>query len=253
MPVDHNKNIIEVENVSFAYGDNKVVSDVTLAVHQGDYLGVIGPNGGGKTTLIKLMLGLLKPDKGQIKIFGQEIEKFKNWDKVGYVAQKSINFDPNFPISVRSLVEMGRFAKTGPGKRLSKLDKKRVELALDQVGLLAVADKLAGELSGGQQQKMFIARALCQEPQIIFLDEPTSGVDLESQNQFYKLLEKLNHELGITLVLISHDIDVVTSEVTEIACINRTLTYHGYSKDFGTKDYLRKMYGEGVKFVVHTH
>lgn len=220
MKVDHTKNIIEVDNVSFSYGDHKILDGINLNIHEGDYLGIIGPNGGGKTTLIKLMLGLLKPDKGEIKIFGTPILKFKDWRKIGYVPQKVTNFDPLFPLTVMEVVG------------LTTKNKENINWALEKVEMKNFSKMLIGELSGGQQQRVFIARALAQKPQVIFLDEPTSGVDAEAQEDFYNFLGKINHDLDITLILISHDMEVVKKEVTEIAYVNKGLTYYHKAGDF---------------------
>lgn len=247
MHLDHSVNIIEVADVSFGYGENVVLKDVNLNIHKGDYVGVIGPNGGGKSTLIKLILGLLRPDKGEIKLFNKSIKDFKEWPKIGYVAQKATNFDPRFPATVMDVVSMGRYSSKGIIKGLTRSDEEKVMSALKQVELTEFKNRLVGDLSGGQQQKVFIARALAQNAEIIFLDEPTSGVDSESQEQFYSLLKKLNHELGITMVLISHDIDVVTEEVTEVACINQKLVYHGSTSEFIKKD------TGTLKFISHRH
>ncbi len=223
MQIDHTKNIIEVKDVSFSYGDHKILESINLNIHKGDYVGLIGPNGGGKTTLVKLILGLLKPDKGEIKMFDVPLEKFKDWNKIGYVAQKVTNFDPNFPITASEVVSLGKN---------SKEEKENVDWALDVVEMKNFSNRLIGQMSGGQQQRIFIARALAQKPQIMFLDEPTSGVDANSQKEFYKFIEKLNHELDITLILVSHDMEVVEKEVTEIAYVNQKLTYYNNPKDF---------------------
>ncbi len=244
MSVDHNKNIIEIRDLSFSYGENKVLDSVNLDIHSGDYLGIIGPNGGGKTTLLKLILGLLTPTSGSIS---------KKIHSVGYVAQKATTFDTNFPITVREVVAMGRIGHLGLFHGATAKDKELIDWALDQVDLKEFQNKLIGNLSGGQQQRAFIARALAQKPEIIFLDEPTSGVDTFSQEQFYKLLKKMNRDLDITLVLVSHDIDVVTAEVTEVACINQGLIYHGSPEGFVKEEHLGKLYTNGVKFIVHSH
>jgi zinc transport system ATP-binding protein len=251
--VDHTKNIIEIRNLSFSYGENKVLDSINLDIHPGDYLGIIGPNGGGKTTLLKLILGLLTPSSGSISLFNQSSADFQTRLKIGYVAQKSTNFDMNFPITVKEVVSMGRVVHQGLFHGGSKKDNEIIDHALDQVNLTGFQNKLIGRLSGGEQQRVFIARALAQQPEIIFLDEPTSGVDTLSQKQFYKLLKKMNQELGITLVLVSHDVDVVTNEVTEVACINQNLVYHGTPEGFIKEEHLGKLYNEGVKFVVHSH
>jgi len=221
MQIDHTKNIIEVKDLSFSYGDHKVLHSVNLCVHRGDYLGVVGPNGGGKTTLIKLILGLLKPENGEVLIFGEPASKLRDKKRIGYVAQKVTNFDPIFPITATDVVGLG---KSG--------DQKNIKWALEKVEMEKYANRLIGELSGGQQQRIFIARALAQKPEIIFLDEPTTGIDAEAQTEFLDFLKKLNRELDITLILISHDINIITEEATEIAYINKTLTYYDSPKDF---------------------
>lgn len=225
MPVDHTKNIIELRDISFSYGGQLALEHVSLDIHQGDYLGIIGPNGGGKTTLLKIMLGLLQPDHGTISLFGHDIGSFRDWSKIGYVPQKAVSFDTHFPATVSEIVAMGRYGKRGLFHLLHAHDHEIVRTSLAQVGMEQYKDKIIGDLSGGQQQRVFIARALATQPEVILLDEPTVGVDSETQASFYQLLTKLNRELDLTLVLISHDIHVISQETTEVACVNKTLQY----------------------------
>lgn len=253
MPVDHTKNIIEVKDVSFSYGDTSVLKNITLTIHQGDYVGVIGPNGAGKSTLLKVMLGLLKPSTGSIKLFGSESGCAKGCPQLGYVPQKAINFDSLFPATVEEVVAMGRYGLRGILRRLNKDDRKIIRQSLEQVEMLEFKDRLIGALSSGQQQRVFIARALAGEPEVIFLDEPTVGIDVKTQEQFYILLKRLNQDLGITLVLVSHDIDVIANEATELACINQTLVYHGAPSEFVKGDYLQKLYGKNLHQILHDH
>lgn len=253
MPIDHRKNIIEAENISYAYGPTEVIKDVSLAIHQGDYLGIIGPNGSGKTTLLRVMLGLLKPTRGNVRLFGEPLSKFRDWRKIGYVPQKAVNFDPMFPATVFEIAAMGRCGKRGLRGRLTAEDGKIIARALEQVDMSPYQDQLIGNLSAGQQQRVFIARALAAEPEIIFLDEPTVGVDVNAQEQFYALLRKVNQTLVVTLILVSHDIDVVAAEATEIACLNQKLIYHGAPAEFMKDDYLQKLYGKSTRFIPHGH
>lgn len=253
MQIDHSKNIIEINNVSFGYTNEPVLKNITFNIHRGDYLGIIGSNGGGKTTLLKIILGLLKPQSGTVKLFGQDIDKFKDRFKFGYVPQKAVNFDVKFPATVEEVVAMGRYAKRGLLRFLTTEDKQRVRKALQEVDMLEQKDRLIGDLSGGEQQRVFIARALASEPEIIFLDEPTAGVDTQTQERFYTLLKKLNQSLNLTLILISHDINVVVREATELACINQTLIYHGTPEKCCEDDYLQKLYGKNLKIVPHNH
>lgn len=253
MSVDHTKNIIEVQNVSFSYGDIPVLENITLTVHQGDYLGIVGPNGSGKSTLLKVMVGLLQPDAGSVRVFGKTARAAQRSSRIGYVPQKAIHFDPLFPATVREIVSMGRFGKKGVFRRMVDADQQVIDRCLEHVGMIPYQHRLIGDLSSGQQQRVFIARALAAEPDVIFLDEPTVGVDVHAQEQFYNLLKTLNQELGLTLVLISHDIDVIANEATELACINRTLVYHGEPKEFIRGDYLQKLYGKNIRFILHDH
>lgn len=249
--VNHSENIVEVKNVSFAYGKVPILTNVNLNIHRGDYLGVVGPNGGGKTTLIKLILGLLKPGTGSITMFGENQAEFRDWTKIGYVAQKVTHIDEVFPVTVKEIAAMGRYGHAGLLHNLTPKDNQVINWALEQVDLVSIKDQLIGNLSGGQQQRTFIARALAQQPEIIFLDEPTAGVDSEAQEQFYKLLKKLNQELEITLVLISHDVDVLTEEATEVVCINRGVVFYGLANEFIKEEQSNKLYTKNIKFIKH--
>ncbi len=244
--VDHTKSIIELKDLSFSYGEELVIKDVNLQVHKGDYLGIIGPNGGGKSTLLKLMLGLLVPTKGEVLLYENSISKFRDWSRVGYVSQHVTHVDPHFPMTVEEVVTMGRYPQIGLFRFPTQKDKDFVKEALCQVDMLAFENRLIGDLSGGQQQRVFIARALAGQPQVIVLDEPTVGVDVRTQKQFYTLLQKLNTELNLTLVLVSHELDIVAHEATEIAYINRELVYYGIPKRFLHSEYFEKLTGKGV-------
>lgn len=255
MPINHkiHPHIVEVKNVNFSYGKEPVLEDVTLYIHKGGYLGIIGPNGGGKTTLLKIILGLLTPDSGSIRLFGQDIKDFKDWSKIGYIPQKAQIFEDNFPITVKEVVAQGRYAKKGLLRFLDKSDYEIINKAMTQVDILPYKNHIIGDLSGGQQQRVFIARALAGQPEIIFLDEPTVGVDAKTQEQFYGILKDLNKKLELTLVLVSHDIDVVASETTELACINKNLIYDYNPENFLRSEKFKKLYGSGIRFVFHTH
>lgn len=223
--VDHKKNIIEVENVSFSYNGHDVLKDINLNVHCGDYLGLVGGNGSGKTTLIKLILGLLRPSSGTVKIFGIKNEDFKEWSKIGYVPQKATSFDVNFPATVWEVVAMGRYGRRGLFHRITDQDKKKVQIALENVEMWDYRDCLVGDLSGGQEQRVFIARALATEPEILFLDEPTVGVEQQIKDEFYALMKRLNEDMRLTIVLVTHDIESIAHEAMHIACLDRTIFF----------------------------
>jgi len=243
--------IIEFKNVTFSYGKQPAVDNATFSIEKGDFVGMIGPNGAGKTTVVKLMLGLLSPDSGSIKVFGREISRFHDWQRVGYVPQKATNFDQNFPASVFEVASMGRVSKAGLMKQLSNADNDAVEKALEVAGISNLRNSRIGDLSGGQQQRVFIARALASEPDLLILDEPTVGVDQKAQHDFYVLLGRLNRERGMTLVLISHDVGVVAKNAGKIACVNVKVTMHDASK--GIDDALLCAYGNDMGKVPHHH
>ena len=244
--------IMEFENVSYSYDRQPALENVSFSIEKGDFVGVIGPNGSGKTTLVKLMLGLLAPDTGSIRILGKGIREFKDWQKVGYVPQKATNFDQNFPATVFEVASMGRFSKAGLIRRLSDTDRKEVEKALHVAGISNLRNSRIGDLSGGQQQRVFIARALAAEPELLILDEPTVGVDMRAQHNFYALLKQLNGKMGMTLVLVSHDVGMITKSVSKLACVNVTATFHDVSKGF-EEAALFCSYAKDVGAVPHHH
>ncbi|MGM0604421.1 MAG: metal ABC transporter ATP-binding protein [Halobacteriota archaeon] len=227
------------------------MSDVSIAVEAGEFLGLIGPNGSGKTTLLHIMLGLIEPDRGSVELFGEPIDDFEDGHRIGYVSQQSTNRGSSMPVTVREVVEMGRFAHVG-SRRLSAADHDIVDDALETVNIGDLGGRRISALSGGQRQRAYIARALASEADLLALDEPTVGVDAESRDEFYGLLDQLNDQ-GITIVLIEHDIGVVTDRATRIACINRELYHHGDVESFVESDALADAYGASGRVVHHHH
>ncbi len=224
-------NLVEIKNISFNFGSTEVLSKINFSISKGDFVGLIGPNGSGKTTLIKLLLGLYKPQKGSIKINGKDISEFSDWGKIGYVPQKATNFSDTFPASVQEIVLTGSLSNK---RFLKKYTSKDYDLALEALKKVEMQDFLnrrIGELSGGQQQRVFIARALITNPEILILDEPTTGVDQETQTKFYDLLHTLNKE-GISIIIVSHDLQRVTKYVTKVASLNKKLDFYGSHKEF---------------------
>lgn len=243
---------IEVEDVSFSYNGNPVLEDISFTVEEGEYLGIIGPNGGGKTTLFKLILGLIKPQKGEVRIFGEPLSSFRKKHLIGYVPQRSIS-DYYFPATIEEVVKSGRTARLGLFRRPSKEDNQAMERVMEITDVAKLRGRLIGQVSGGERQRVFIARALASDPKILILDEPDVGVDVTAQEKFYSFLEDLNSTLGITILLISHDIDVVAHQAKSILCLNRRLVCHGSPRDFITEDYMQKLYGKKVRFILHGH
>ncbi|WP_226040742.1 metal ABC transporter ATP-binding protein [Natrinema sp. DC36] len=243
--------VVDLENVTFAYGEQPAVKDVSLRVEEGDFLGLIGPNGSGKTTLLHLMLGLRSPDSGSIELFDEPVDEFDDGERIGYVSQQATNRGGSMPVTVREVVTMGRFAHAGHS-RLTDEDHAAVDEALQTVAITDLADRQVNQLSGGQRQRAYIARALASEADLLALDEPTVGVDAESRDAFYQLLESLN-ESGIAIILIEHDIGVVTDRASRIACINTELYHHGDTESFVESDALTEAYGATGQVVHHHH
>jgi len=236
--------LVRLENVWVHYDASPVLEDINLSIMRDDFMGIIGPNGGGKTTLLKVILGLVKPSQGKVTVLGGGPEGNRKF--IGYVPQYS-RFDRDFPISVQEVALMGRCGQVGLVKRFSREDKMLALQALETVDMLKFKDRQIGKLSGGQQQRVFIARALVSEPKLLLLDEPTASVDMPMQTEFYELLHKLKQKMAI--VLVSHDISAVSIYVDKIACLNRLLYYHG-SKEVGP-EILEATYKCPVQMIAH--
>ena len=244
--------LIEIQNVSYDYGYGDVLKDVSFPINAKDFLAIIGPNGSGKTTLLKIILGLLKPHTGRVKIMGKTVGDFADWKKIGYVPQKATNIDSLFPISVKEVVAMG-ILSSRRFPRLSGDKENRISEALEQVGMEKYKNRRIGNLSAGQQQRVFIARALADRPKILILDEPTTGVDASTRGRFYDMLHKLNKEEGITIVLITHDVGIINRHVAQVACLDQTLVYHGSHDEFCRSEEFKRMLAEGHHLVSHHH
>ena len=238
------KEVVKLEGVWVQYNGVPILEGINLAIEQDDFLGIIGPNGGGKTTLLKVILGLISPSRGKVSVLGKPPEKSRS--NIGYVPQHNL-FDRDFPINVWDVVLMGRYGKSGLFRRYSSEDRRATQDALQTVGMLDYKDRQMGKLSGGELQRIFIARALVAEPRLLLLDEPTASVDPAMQTEFYELLEKLKKQMAI--VLVSHDISAVSIYVDKLACLNRQLHYHG-SKEI-TPEILEATYKCPVQMIAH--
>jgi len=237
---------VSIKNLWVYQAEHAVLEDINLELEEADFLGLIGPNGGGKSTLLKVMLGLIKPDRGEIRVFGLAPEAARG--HVGYMPQKTV-FDQSFPVKVLDVVLMGRYTRTGLFRRYGQDDRRAARHALEAVGMEDRAEREIGALSGGEQQRVFVARSLVSDPELLLLDEPTAGVDSAQQTEFYDLLCRLNHDLRIAIVLVSHDVTAISKYVSKIACLNQRLYYHG-SKEITNED-IEKAYGCPVEMIAH--
>lgn len=247
------KPIIAAENVSFYYGEVPALHDLSFTVQAGDYVGVIGPNGGGKTTLIKMLLGLLKPTQGSITVLGQAITELSERHLIGYVPQRIAQSAVEFPATVQEVVESGRTPQLGLWHRFRAVDQQEVQAAMKHAEVSHLQYRRLAQLSGGERQRVFIARALAARPRILILDEPTVGVDVTTQEKFFAFLKELNTKHGITIIFVTHDIDVIAQEATTVLCLNHGLVCYGAPHDFIKAEYMERLYGKTMKFVVHDH
>ncbi len=245
--------LIDLEGISFQYGHEKILDSVSLQIHRGDFLGLLGPNGSGKSTLIRIMLGLHKPDEGSVRIMGRDISDFRAWDRIGYVPQKATDLDPLFPASVREVVAMGLLPHRRWPRFLAPGDEGVIDDALDLLEMRRYKNRRIWALSGGQQQRVFIARALASQPEVLVLDEPTAGVDGATQERFYDMLERINRERGVTLILVTHDIGVITKHVNKVACLNQRLIFHGSHDDFCESEQAITLFGPESHLICHRH
>ncbi|SFM97747.1 metal ABC transporter ATP-binding protein [Thermodesulforhabdus norvegica] len=229
------------KDVSFAYGNNLVLDNVEFSIPEGDFVALMGPNGGGKTTLLKLCVGLLRPQRGTVQVFGKDPAEVRSM--IGYVPQET-NPNAHFPVRVIDVVMMGLL----PDRiRHGKAQKKKVQKILDRMGLLDLENRKISELSGGQRQKVMIARALVSDPKILFLDEPTASVDRAFHTELYEMLRELNSR--ITIVVVSHDMSVLSSYVKSVACVNRRVVYHSRAEI--TPGMIDALYHCPVELVAH--
>jgi zinc transport system ATP-binding protein len=238
--------IVSIKGLWICRAEHAVLEDINLELVSGDFLGLIGPNGGGKSTLLKAILGLIKPDRGSIALFGLPPAAARS--RVGYMPQKTV-FDRSFPVNVLDVVLMGRYSRRGLMHRYGSADRQAALKALGAVGMQDRAMREIGALSGGEQQRVFVARSLVSDPELLLLDEPTAGVDSAQQTEFYDLLCHLNRDLQIAIMLVSHDVTAISKYVNKIACLNQRLYYHD-SKELCNDD-IEKAYGCPVEMIAH--
>ena len=241
--------IIELNNVTFGYEKRPVLSDACLKVFPADFLSIVGPNGSGKSTLMKLMLGLLEPNRGKVLLFNQETMSFKDWHRLGYLSQKASSFNPDFPATVREIVGAHAGAKKGLIKPMTKQDWEITDAAIEKVGLKEKRNCLAGRLSGGQQQRLFLARILVNQPEILFLDEPLTGIDAQAQGSLQQLLVDLHQNHSLTIVMVTHDIAYASTTSTRLVCIHNQRLFEHNPLEY-SEEYLKE---RGLSQLYHFH
>ena len=246
--------IIETKKLSVYYGQTEALKDISFAIEQGDFVGLAGPNGAGKTTLIKAILGLLPVSKGKIELFGKTKEKFDDWDKIGYLPQKFSTINALFPATADEVVMLGLLSQKKFPKRITASDYKRVDEILQELGIIDLKKRMLSELSGGQQQKVLLARALVSRPEILIFDEPSTALDPESRESFFQLIQKLNKQNGIAIILITHDTGYIGQYANKLLYIDKSLIYFGKFSDFCRDEKMNSYFGKYEQHVIcHQH
>lgn len=242
--------VLDLKNVWFAYDGEPVIEDVSFVLERGEFAAVLGPNGGGKTTLLRLALGLARPGRGRVELFGEPPERFRSWNRVGYVPQSAEGVQSRFPATAEEVVSYGLYRGFNPLAILRTGGRAEVTRAMETVDIAGLRSRRITSLSVGQQQRVLIARALVREPELLVLDEPLAGIDAAGQEQFHTLLRRLNGDLGMAILLVSHDIGAVMREATTVACINRNMVFHGPTHSLTERE-LAFLYDFPVNVLVH--
>jgi zinc transport system ATP-binding protein len=242
---------VDMRNLTVTLSGREILSDINLDLDEGKFLGIVGPNGGGKTTFLRVILGLVKPSAGEVLVMGKEPKEIVKRGAFGYLPQH-LNVDPDFPATARDVVLMGLAGRAGLFRRPSGKDVQKAEEMLVIMGMSGYENHAFGSLSGGQQQRVSIARALIGDPKLLILDEPSTGIDVVGQEDFYHLLKGIQKRLDLSIIMVSHDIGVISTYVDEIACLNGTLHYHGNPLGAFNDEVLRELYGKSMEILMHS-
>ncbi|MGO9614572.1 MAG: metal ABC transporter ATP-binding protein [Dissulfurispiraceae bacterium] len=250
MPVD----CLSVNNVSFRYNSAEVLSDISFGAVCGDYIGLVGPNGSGKTTLIKIILGLAKPSGGNVTLFGKNPAILSEWHRVGYLPQRIASLNPFFPATVDEIVALGLISRKRLSTPIFRSDKEAVERALKLMDIYDIKGNLIGALSGGQQQRVLLARAIVNEPDLLILDEPTTALDPETRDNFFRFLQELNWEKKMTIILVTHDIGSVGKYASKLLYLDKRIIFFGSFNEFCLSEDMASYFGEFSQHLIcHRH
>lgn len=247
-------NILSVKNLSFSYGSGEVISGLTFTINQGDFVALVGPNGAGKSTLIKIILGLEKGYTGVIELFNFDLNKFSAWQRIGYLPQRVNVFNPLFPATAGEVVGLGLLAGKRYPKRFNKTDKEKISAIFALLEIEKLRNKPIAELSGGQQQRVFLARALVSNPDFLIMDEPSTALDPEIRDSFFKLIKRLNQEQGVTIIMITHDTAQVGEYADKLLYLDKSLIFYGSFSDFCHSVEMEKYFGHFPHHLIcHQH
>lgn len=245
---------LAIRNLRAGYHGSEALRDVTFSVNRGDYLGICGPNGSGKSTLVKVILGLVAPQAGEISLLGTPRDSFKEWRCIGYLPQGLQFFNPHFPATVDEVIRLGRLSGKSFPRRFGREDTLAVERTMDWMGIGHIRGRMIGELSGGLRQRVLLARALVNEPELLVLDEPTTALDPETRESFYRLIYEMNRERGTTVLLVTHDTATIGKYATHLLYLDKTVIFCGDFDDFCNSSEMTGLFGEhGQHLVCHRH
>jgi len=239
--------VLQLDDVCVRYGDAQVLDHVALSVPHGDFVGIVGPNGGGKSTLLKAALGLVPTTCGEARLFGVPVKRFRDFQRIGFVPQNAVHVDARFPATAFEVALLGRVGRRGLLRRITDADRAQTRQAMHEVGIDHLADRRIGTLSGGERQRVFLAKALASEPEVLILDEPTTGVDPKAREGFYRLLDHLSHDHGLTIILVSHDTQALAMVAHRLVAVNRSIVFDGRPEAFEAQG------GFGAAYDIHLH
>ena len=241
--------VLEINNVSFSYEQDVVINNISLSFARSDFAAFVGPNGSGKSTLIKMITGNLKPDQGQIKIFGESVNDYTDWSRIGYISQQVRDFNQSFPATVREIIASNLYKKMGFIKIMTSKLEAEINKALELVDMENYLNRKIGNLSGGQQQRVFIARMMVNDPDLILLDEPLVGVDIQAQDDFYQIVGEINNNLEKTIIMVSHDVSLISKQANKIICFDNGRAYAHNSSDFSYQDYIEGLRDTSIRIL----
>ncbi len=246
--------IVVTESLSCSYREGKVLEDISFQVERGDYVGIVGPNGSGKSTLIKALLGLVTIGNGSARLFGTPLSAFRDWHKVGYLPQSLHLVNPVFPATVHETVGLGLLSLKRFPKRLNRDDTAKIDVILDELGISDLKYKLIGEMSGGQLQRVLLARAIVNDPELLVLDEPTAALDPETRGRFYAMIADINRTRGVTVLLVTHDSGAIGEHASKMLYLDKKLLFYGSFDQFCCSSEMSSLFGEHSQHLMcHRH
>ncbi|MHB8057638.1 MAG: metal ABC transporter ATP-binding protein [Desulfuromonadaceae bacterium] len=246
--------IVRAELLSCSYREGRVLEDISFRVERGDYVGIVGPNGSGKSTLVKALLGLVTISKGSALLFGTPLASFRDWHKVGYLPQSLHLVNPVFPATVHETVGLGLLSLKRFPKRLNRSDTQKIDMTLEELGVSDLKHKLIGELSGGQLQRVLLARAIVNDPELLVLDEPTAALDPETRGRFYAMIAEINRSRGVTVLLVTHDSGAIGEHASKMLYLDKKILFYGSFDEFCCSPEMSSLFGEHSQHLMcHRH